>query len=88
MRFHYYMGLILKCNEIKEKIRHLKRGETRHPSVSIFHTTRGGDAYLEVLHQVIKYPQAFWVLTILDIDQRTDFCRLDERKRKKGKLVD
>jgi len=30
------------------------------------------------LHQVVKYPQAFWVFTVLDIDQRADFCRLEE----------
>jgi hypothetical protein len=35
--FHYYIGLILKCNEIKEKMRHLRR----HPSVFISYNTWG-----------------------------------------------
>ena len=79
MRFHYYIGLILKCNEISEKIRHLRK---RYPLV---HThgekTRDFDAYLQVLYQVVKYPQAFWVLTVLDVDQRTNFCRLNKKER-------
>jgi hypothetical protein len=82
------MGLILKCNEIKEKIRHLKKRGRDETFVSQYFIQHVGenknldwcDAYLEILHQVVKYPQALWVLTILDIDQRTDFCRLDERK--------
>jgi hypothetical protein len=40
-------------------------------------------AYLQVLHQIVKHPQAFWVFTVLDVDQRTNFCRL-KRERKGG----
>ena len=29
MKFHYYIGLILKCNEIREKIRHLRKTAVR-----------------------------------------------------------
>lgn len=35
MRFHYYIGLILKCNEIREKIRHLQK---RHVRQIFIHT--------------------------------------------------
>jgi hypothetical protein len=59
--------------------------EARHPLVSYTHgkKTRFCDAYLQVLYQVVKYPQAFWVLTVLDVDQRTNFCRLNRKERKK-----
>ena len=28
--------------------------------------------YPQILHQVVKYAQAFWVLTILDVYQRAN----------------
>jgi len=38
MRFHYYIGLILKCNEIREKIRHLRKRDIRQ---TFIHTWDG-----------------------------------------------
>ena len=36
----------------------------------------GRRAHLEILDQVVKHAQAFRILTILNVDERTDFCSL------------
>lgn len=76
-----YIGLILKCNEIKEKIRHLKKEEETSSVRGREKVAYARVAYLQVLHQVVEYSQPFWVFAILDIDQRTDFCRLDSKSK-------
>jgi hypothetical protein len=47
---------------------------------------RDDDTHPQILHQVVKYTQALWVLTILNIYQRPNFCSLKTgggRRRKK-----
>jgi len=32
--------------------------------------------HLQVLYEVVEYTKSFWVLTILYVDERPDFCSL------------
>ena len=66
------MGLILKCKEISEKMRHyiehwisIRGGRVRRKITS-----------LEILHEVVEHTKTFRVLTVLNIDKGPDFCGL------------
>jgi len=39
----------------------------------------------QILHQVVKYAQALWVLTILNVHQRANLGGLNKAKEKKKK---
>ena len=60
-----HIGLILKCSEIREKMRHCGGG-----TVQLSHLVRRdvGQTHLQILHQVVKHAQAFGILAILDVD--------------------
>lgn len=74
-----YIGLILKCSEIREKTKHCGDSWSR----MLMRNEKGGgdDTHPQVLHQVIEYAQALWVLTILNVHQRADLCCLKTKMR-------
>ena len=67
------MGLILKWREIREKMRHCRTalsGGRRGPEAE--------KTCLEVLYEIIENAKTFRIFAVLDVDQRTDLCRLCE----------
>ena len=68
------MGLILKCSEMSEKMKHynleVRRVEVGHKN-QVTHS--------EILNQVIENAETFRILTILNIDQGSNFSSLKKR---------
>jgi hypothetical protein len=80
-RYKRYIGLILKCNEIREKTKHYGEARTRNVERGA-ESGRDDDTHPQILHQVVKYTQALWVLTILNIHQRPNFCSLKAKRKR------
>lgn len=66
------MGLILKCREMREKIRHCGG-----MGVSFVLKVAREPTHLEVLNEVVEHAEPFRVFAVLDVDQRADFCGLE-----------
>jgi hypothetical protein len=63
------MGLILKCKEMRENIKHcLWQLE------GSYHSTLRTD--LQILNKVVEHSKPFWILTVLNVDQGPDFGSL------------
>jgi hypothetical protein len=56
------MGLILKCREMRENMRHCA-GSSSHVRIEKEKTD------LEILYKIVEDAQPFWIFAVLDVDQ-------------------
>ena len=66
----------MKWREISEKMRHCAGWSKRWVCCVALGRVA---SYLEILHEIVKYSKAFWVLAVLDVYQGADLCGLAKK---------